>query len=103
MADKLRSPDARALGGRRAFASLMVLASLTQAIVYSTRLVATYRALELGAGPFELGLMASAFGLLSLVAAVSIGRLVDRHGEAPFICVGGLLLGVAAVLAATAD
>jgi len=57
-----------------------------------------YRALDMGAGPVEIGLIASGFAVLSLIAALPIGRWVDRWGPSIFIA-GGMTLGAITSLA----
>lgn len=52
----------------------------------------SYRALALGAGPVEIGLIASTFSVLSVMAALPIGRWIDRMGEARFITAAMLLI-----------
>jgi MFS family permease len=59
----------------------------------------SYRALEFGAGPLEIGLIVSSFALLSALAAVPVGRAVDRSGAKPFI-VGGTVLVLASLAVA---
>jgi len=60
--------------------ALGLQASLVQASWTGVRLMLGYRALALGADPFFLGLLASAFALPALVAALPAGRLTDRVG-----------------------
>lgn len=68
---------------------------LIGAAVHAVRPIVSFRALELGAGPIELGIIAASFGLISLVMAVLAGRWVDRRGE-PYFMLGGAV-GVSAV------
>jgi MFS family permease len=81
--------------GARWFLWLMVLMFLLQGAVYAVRPMVSYRAIAVGAGALELGVITSAFAVLSLVVAVPIGRWIDRWGEAGFIVVGTLLIGAA--------
>jgi MFS family permease len=60
--------------------------------VSAIRPTVTYRALALGAAEWQVGVIAAAFALLSLVLAIPIGRLIDRSGEAVFIVLGCCLL-----------
>ena len=68
------------------------------AAVEGTRPTASYRALELGAGAFEVGIVAGAFAALAFLVAVPIGRAVDRLGERRFLVVGAALLIMATVI-----
>jgi hypothetical protein len=47
-----------------------------------TKVVIGYRALEFGAGPAFLGLLATAFAVPALIASLPVGRLTDRLGGA---------------------
>ena len=59
----------------------------------------TYRALELGAGPTALGVIAASFALLSMVLAIPVGRLIDRSVPGTYIVIGtASMLVVALVL-----
>lgn len=57
----------------------------------------SYEAISFGAGAFELGVIASAFAILSLPLAVSIGRWVDRWGEAWFVIAGAMMISAVCV------
>jgi MFS family permease len=54
------------------------------------RPVTSYRLLALGAGPRAVGLVAAAFALVPLFAAIPLGRFADRRGG-PLLAVGGML------------
>ena len=73
---------------------------LLQLVVSAARPLTSVRALGLGANSFELGLLAAAYAALALIAAVPIGRAIDRRGATAFIVLGSLLL--AGMLLATA-
>ncbi len=88
---------------RSAFPALVLNATLVNGLVVAVRLVASYRALSLDADALGLGIVASAFALLSVVAAVPMGRLVDRFGEPIFLALAGLVLAGGSALALTAD
>jgi MFS family permease len=57
----------------------------------------SYEAISLGAGALELGVIASAFAILSLPFAVSIGRWVDRWGEAWFVIAGAAMISAVCI------
>jgi MFS family permease len=52
---------------------------------------ASYRALEIGMAPSALGLISATYAIAPVFLALSIGRLVDRRGELPFL-LGALIL-----------
>jgi len=76
---------------RRGFLTQLLIAGLSVTAIQACRPMITYRALELGAGTVEIGLITSAFSILPVITAVAIGRWVDRIGEAWFL-VGAMLL-----------
>lgn len=51
-----------------------------QACYFGLRPMVTYRAIDLGATTGQIGLLAGAFGGVSLLVAIPIGRLLDRIG-----------------------
>jgi len=76
----------------------LIAMALAMTVVEGVRPTASYRALELGAGAFEIGLIAGSFAVLAFLAALPLGRAVDRRGEQPFMLVGGVLLVAAALV-----
>lgn len=52
------------------------------------RPMVTYRAIDLGASPLEIGLVQSAYSILPVLVAITIGQWVDRFGEARMITIG---------------
>lgn len=90
--------------GRRFLVSPFLLqlltAGLTVMAAHAVRPMVTYRAIGLGAGPIEIGLVQSAFSVLPLLTAIAIGRWVDRVGEARVVALGSGLIGVGALAAA---
>ncbi|MEX0952733.1 MAG: MFS transporter [Nitriliruptoraceae bacterium] len=66
--------------------------------VNGLRPMVSYRALELGASPLELGIVAGGFGALSFVFAMPLGRWVDRLGEPLFLALGASTVALAAFL-----
>ncbi|MET0701019.1 MAG: MFS transporter [Mycobacterium sp.] len=74
-------------------AALGLQASLVQASWTGVRLMLGYRALALGADPFFLGLLASAFALPALLAALPAGRLTDRIGGTMVATTGMVIAG----------
>lgn len=72
----------------RWFPRLLLITFAFQASVYAIRPMVSYRAIELGAGPAMIGVVASSYAVLSLFFAVPVGRWVDRWGEAPFVMAG---------------
>jgi MFS family permease len=74
---------------------IVIVTTLAQASVFAVRPMVSYRALELGAGPFELGVVGGAFSLLSLFFGVPAGRWVDRRGERVAITSGAATIAIA--------
>lgn len=66
------------------------------------RLGTSYKAIELGASYFEVGLVAGGFGILAVFIAVPIGRAVDRTGERAFFLAGSALIVLSAAIALVA-
>ena len=86
---------ASALGRLRVdswFPRVLLIAVLMLTTINAVRPMASYRALALGASPFEIGLLPAAFAALSLLVAVPAGRWIDRTGEAPFLVLGSSLM-----------
>nr|WP_246401991.1 MFS transporter [Jiangella mangrovi] len=65
---------------------------LTQFAIFLIRPVLTYRALDLGAGDREVGLLVVAFALLPAVVAIPLGRLSDRRRPSIVVQGGAVLL-----------
>lgn len=72
---------------QRSFAIQFVVAMLCVTAVHAGRPTVTYRALELGASTFDIGLLQAAFSILPTLLAVAIGRWVDRTGERGWLAV----------------
>ena len=60
------------------------------------RMLNTLYALELGAKPFDIGLLLATYGLFALILAVFAGRVADRYGVFTPI-VGGLVFTVGGI------
>lgn len=67
-----------------------------------SRPTTTYRALDLGASNFEVGLVQSAYSVLPALVAIFVGRWVDRLGEVRTYSAALLLVGAGAGLSALA-
>lgn len=83
------------------FGLQLVIVALATTAVNAIRPMITYRALGLGAGPFEVGLMAAVFSIAPALLAVFVGRSIDRLGEAWFIRGALLAMTIGALLAAS--
>ncbi len=79
------------------FAQILAISILNVSAIYAIRPMVSYRALQLGAGPVEIGLVASSYALLSLLTAVLVGRWVDRLGAGPFLMIGATLCAMTAL------
>lgn len=71
---------------------------ITQLATFLIRPVLTYRALDLGAGEREVGLLVVAFALLPAVIAIPLGRFSDRRRPALVVQGGAVLMVVGAAL-----
>jgi MFS family permease len=86
-------------GGARWLLFLLVFTTLIATSVFGSRPLISYIALSLGAGPAELGIIASSFAVFAIAGAIPLGRLVDRTGERPIMLGGALIcLAVCAIL-----
>lgn len=73
-------------------AGVLVHACLLQLATYLVRPTAAYRALELGADPAMLGLVAASFALLPLLVALAVGRWIDSGRGHLALVVGAALM-----------
>lgn len=92
-------------GSRRPgwFTSLILFTVVAQAAYNGIRVLISYRTLELGGGAAVLGLVAATFSLMPLVAAIPIGRWVDRGYAMPVMWAGTALTILPAAGAALAE
>ena len=72
----------------------LALVGCYMGVVSALRPMVSYRALQVGAPPVALGLIASSFAVVALVVAIPVGRWVDRFGEVRFLRLGSVLLAV---------
>jgi MFS family permease len=86
---------------RLAYALLAMTAG--QAAVYIARPTTSYRLLSLGYDAGDVGLVAAAYALLPLLAAIPLGRYSDRRHAGSLIAAGCGLQAAACVLLAVAD
>ena len=80
-------------------AALSIQTGLVQASWTGVRLMIGYRALGLGADPFFLGLLASAFALPALLAGLPAGRLSDKTGGS-VVALTGMVIAAAGTIGA---
>ncbi len=85
-----------------AFRIQMLVAFLSTSAIAGTRPTTTYRALDLGATNFEVGLVQSAFSVLPALTAMVVGRWIDRRGEGRTYAGGLLALSIGGLLSALA-
>ena len=85
------------------FRGILVVGLIMTTALQAIRPMASYKALDLGAGPTEVGFVAASFALLSLIVAVPIGRWVDRIGEPRFIVAGAATMSAGAFWMVTID
>jgi MFS family permease len=86
----------------RIFVVQLAVVALSTTAVNAVRPMMTYRALALGAGPLEIGLIAAVFSIAPALLAVAIGRWIDRFGERRFIIGSMLAMTLGGLLAAAA-
>jgi MFS family permease len=79
--------------------AVTLLSVLTSGCYIGGRLVATLFALELGANPFEVGVLAGLYAFLSLLLAIESGKLCDRLGPVRPMMLGSVLSCSALVIA----
>jgi MFS family permease len=103
MIERAVRPDAAPPDYRRVLLLQLVVSVLAGAAVHGGRPAVSYRALELGASTFEIGLVQSAFSVLPAITAVAIGRFIDRGGERAWLAVSMAVFTVGSVFAAYAD
>ncbi len=84
---------------RRGFIIQLVVTGLAAMAVAAIRPTTTYRALSLGASPFQIGLIQSAYSFIPAFIAIAIGRRIDRAGEARFIFTGLVFLAAGSTIA----
>lgn len=80
--------------------SLALQAAVLQACWVAVRLMIGYRALDLGAGPAVLGVLAAAHAAPAVLMALPAGRIADRRGGIPLVLVGVVGMAGGSVLAA---
>jgi MFS family permease len=62
------------------------------------RVANTLYALELGAGPFDTGLLLATYGFFPLLLAVFIGKIADRYGVRVPVVIGSIITVLGALL-----
>ncbi|MEU0719939.1 MFS transporter [Streptomyces lavendulocolor] len=81
---------------------LVIAFGFAQAAVSMARPAVSYRALSLGADERAIGVIAGAYALLPLFAAVPLGRRTDRGRCAPLLPTGVVLIAGGCALSGTA-
>jgi MFS family permease len=77
---------------------LLLLVLLWNGAYKGARVVNTLYALELGAAPFDTGLLLATYGVVPLVLAVFTGRLGDRYGVRMPIAAGLVITAIGVTL-----
>ena len=67
---------------------LLLSSTLTQATIYVLRPMITYRAIELDASTFQIGIIAALYALFPVLLALQFGTWVGKIGEGKFIIAG---------------
>lgn len=76
-----------------------LLSVLIHGCYIGSRLVASLFALELGANPLQVGILAGLYAALSLVLAIKAGKITDRLGPARPMILGSILSFIALAIA----
>lgn len=84
------------------FTALILFTIASQAAFNGIRVLVAYRTIELGGSAAMLGVMTAAYSLMPLLAAIAIGRLVDRGYSTLVLWLGTAMLVVPAALTAWA-
>ncbi|MGW5677498.1 MFS transporter [Streptomyces sp. NPDC003860] len=88
---------------RRWLLRLVIAFGFTQAAVSMARPAVSYRALALGADERAIGVIAGAYALLPLFAAVPLGRRTDHGRCTPLLYLGVALIAAGCALSGSAD
>lgn len=83
--------------GSRWLALVLLNSLLIQAGVYVVRPIISFKALDLGADAFLVGIIGAAFALAPLVLAIRIGKLVDTGKSGLAVFTGSALLFFTAI------
>ena len=67
---------------------LLIHVTLMQMTVVMVRITTSYRAIELGLPVIWLGIISAGFALLPIVAAVPLGRFIDRGNDSRAVWIG---------------
>lgn len=67
---------------------VFALALFNTTSMRAARVVITLYAINLGAGPFAVGMLAAAFGLMPTLLSWFVGRLSDRYGSRWLLIIG---------------
>ncbi len=77
---------------------LLCVVVLWNSAYKGARVLNTLYALELGATPFEIGLLLATYGVFPLLLAVKAGRIIDRYGARVPIIIGMIVCMLGTVL-----
>jgi MFS family permease len=80
----------------------LVTQGIGQFAIGIARVAAPYKAIELGASAFGIGLVGAAFGVLAVAIAVPTGVFADRVGERWILVGGTSLVAVAPIIQSSA-
>lgn len=78
-------------------AILLISSSSTLASISLIRPMITYRALEIGATPTQVGILGAAYALFPILLALFLGKNVSRFGEAKYIVFGAATMFLLAI------
>ena len=78
-------------------AILLISSSSTLASISLIRPMITYRAIEIGATPAQIGVLGAVYALFPIVLALFLGKNVGRFGEAKYIVFGAMTMFLLAI------
>ncbi len=73
------------------FAALVVHTIALHAVFNSTKVLVSYKTLDMGGGSVAVGLMTAVYSLAPLLLAIPVGRRVDRGYAIPILWIGTML------------
>lgn len=77
---------------------VLVNSTLTQAAIYVIRPMITYRSLEIGLSPGQIGVIAALYAVLPVLLALQFGSWVGQIGESKFLIYGALAMALCGLL-----
>lgn len=102
LGERPTSGDHRERAWAPGFPLQLAIAAISITAVNALRPMVSYRALGLGAGPLEIGIVQSAFSIVPALIAVALGSWIDRFGEGRFLAIAMALIALGSGVATLA-